>query len=349
MSGDVDLSAFGRLTDGRVLLPAPLRTLRAPTVRDLGWLLFAPALLAGDACAGLLATPVEAADAPATIAWLHALDAAPQALEAAAEPALRGRLGHRAEALLRFFLQHGPAARLVAANLPVRGAAGRTLGECDFLLRTPDGRRLHWELAVKCYLDAGAGATPLARYVGPGLADRFDVKLARLLDHQLPLSSRTEFGAAAAAFGAAPWQAQMCVRGWLFDRWRPDGARRDGGETGVQARAAAGVNPDCPRGFWATLDDWRVLAATLPVDGWVPLPRLEWMAPARVPRARATAADALAAAAVARFAAVPAGEPASLLAVGVRCGDDGAAYEIVRGFIVPAAWPELAMRFAAAA
>jgi hypothetical protein len=41
--------------------------------------------------------------------------------------------------------------------------------------------RLHWELAVKCYLHAGRGPRNLADYVGPNLKDRFDLKLAHVL------------------------------------------------------------------------------------------------------------------------------------------------------------------------
>ncbi|MEX3582590.1 MAG: DUF1853 family protein [Burkholderia sp.] len=42
--------------------------------------------------------------------------------------------------------------------------SGRTLGECHFLLVSPQGERLHWELAVKCYLCAATAA--------PGGAER---------------------------------------------------------------------------------------------------------------------------------------------------------------------------------
>ncbi len=133
------------------------------------------------------------------------------------EAARPTRLGRYAETLLAFFAAQAPCWRLVAANLPVR-VSGRTLGECDFLLVSPQGERLHWELAVKCYLCAAtAGAAALSDYVGPNLADRFDLKYRRLVDHQLPLTEREEF---AFTGQAGPWAASMFVKGWLFYRAR---------------------------------------------------------------------------------------------------------------------------------
>jgi hypothetical protein len=164
----------------------------------------------------------------ATIAWLHALDADPTGLQRDIAAARLTRLGRYAECLLAWFLQHGPTARLIAANVPLR-RAGLTLGECDFLVQTQAGRRLHWELAVKCYLHAGDSRAQLADYVGPNLQDRFDLKLSHLLDHQLPLSARVEF----ASLGhVGPWEPQMFIKGWLFYPLGRAGRRARGNRSG---------------------------------------------------------------------------------------------------------------------
>jgi hypothetical protein len=184
---------------------------------------------------------------------------------------------------------------------------GRTLGECDFLLTACDGLPLHWELAVKCYLHADVqGCRPLAHYVGPNLADRFDLKLARMLTHQLPLGAHPQI---AALSPAGPWQSSLCVRGWLFYRWRglvnpaANGAEH-GAEHGAANDALTGMSRaavsddgsplagDHLRGWWTTTAEWPACAAALRKDGacgepvdmrWTVLPRLRWMAPLRLP------------------------------------------------------------------
>jgi Uncharacterized protein conserved in bacteria len=146
----------------------------------------------------------------------------------------------------------GPAARLVAAGVPLR-RSGVTLGECDFLVQTQQGARLHWELAVKCYLHAGESRTQLttqsaarlADYVGPNLKDRFDLKLAHVLNHQLPLSAREEF---ASVGHAGPWTPQMFIKGWLFYR---------AGETPADP---VELDPSHGRGWWVTRSEWTDFA-----------------------------------------------------------------------------------------
>lgn len=186
------------------------------TVRDLAWLLFAPDLLRAEHVGVPLAHPFATSrERDATLDWLHALDAAPGELHAHARNPKFTRLGIYAESLLGFFLARGPLARLIAANVPLRQGR-RTIGECDFLLEAADGARLHWELAVKFYLHIGDGTSPVARlsdYVGPNLQDRFDLKHARLVTHQLAMTSRSEF----AALGLdGPWDAQLYIKDRLF-------------------------------------------------------------------------------------------------------------------------------------
>ncbi|HKT97383.1 MAG TPA: DUF1853 family protein [Paraburkholderia sp.] len=241
-----------------------------PAVRDLAWLLFSADLLRAQPLAPLAEPWTGDEEACAAAAWLAQLDHDPAGLRAALGATHVTRLGRYAETLLGWYLAHGPAPRLVAANVALR-RAGLTLGECDFLVQTSDARRLHWELAVKCYLHAGVeeGTAPrLADFVGPNLRDRFDLKLAHLLDHQLRLSAREEF----AWLGyQGPWLAQMFVKGWLFYR------------AGKGAGATPGDPPELAarhgRGWWVTHADWADFADRVGVDGWSVLPRLAWLAP----------------------------------------------------------------------
>jgi len=313
MLGEIDL----RQTQGLSNRYAELENrFSDAAVRDLLWLLCSPGLLRAGAAQIPQAQPeMQPSTQPVAGAYLRhslidllqLLDTAPARLHARLAAAPQKRLGHYAEQLLAFFLGEGTVGRLIASNLPLR-RANQTLGECDFLLETHDGLRLHWELAVKCYLfvdepsggseaesepgeaalaspshrlspdatisstSAGSGGdyAGLARYVGPNLADRFDLKLTRMVNHQLPLSARPEFLALVAG---GPWQAELFLRGWLFYPLAP------------QRSAACFISellePQHMRGWWASVGDWQRWQATLGAEAWMILPRLEWMAQRR--------------------------------------------------------------------
>lgn len=319
---------------------ARLAALRDPAVRDLAWLLFSPDLLRAHPVAPL-ATPWESPEeADATVAWLASLDRDPLALHCALAASRLTRLGRYAEELLGWFLRHGPCATLVAANVALR-RAGRTLGECDFLVETSRGRRLHWELAVKCYLRVDDGRGLLSDFVGPNLRDRFDWKRSHLFDHQLRLSAREEF----AVLGLpGPWLAQMFVKGWLF-------YRAGDGDAAGPAHDPAELATGHPRGWWVTHDDWPAYAHAHPAAGWSTLPRLDWLAPRRLggegavddgsplhtgialPGAPHTLSERVACAS----------EPVMVAAF---AADDDGYRELSRGFIVPNDWPSRARAFA---
>ncbi|KXU93464.1 hypothetical protein CR51_29180 [Caballeronia megalochromosomata] len=306
------------------------------TVRDLAWLLFAPDLLReGDAT---LAHPFASThERDATLAWLKTLDAAPQPLHDHARDPKFTRLGIYAESLIRFFLSHGPAARLVAANVPLRQQR-RTIGECDFLLESASGVRLHWELAVKFYLhisdDDAPSAVRLSDYVGPNLQDRFDLKHARLVTHQLALTSRAEF----AALGfAGPWRAQLFIKGRLFYHGVED----------EHVEPAPEIGASHLRGWWLTASEWREARANGSDDerAWVVQPRMAWLASRRLDAAAAATLIAESEAIRARLETTAA---PTMIAAYAR-DEAGEWTEQSRGFIVPDDWPERARAFAAAA
>ncbi len=308
-------------------LDALLSVVSDPLVRDLAWLLLSTPLLRAQPSGGELPNPFErAAEMQATIDWLLALECDPRPLREAIAGARVVRLGRYAECLLAYFLQHGPAARLVAANVALR-VAGRTIGECDFLVETASGRRLHWELAVKCYLYAPGDRGGLSDYVGPNLQDRFDLKLAHLLERQLPLSSREAF----ATLGhTGPWRAQMFVKGWLFYRW-PD-----------WPPIPQAVDPSHHRGFWVTRGQWPALCAVRPDARWAVLPRLSWLAPRPAVSDDDFAAAGLSApGALAERLAQHSG-PTMVASFERASKLSGTWRETSRGFVVPDEWPQRA-------
>jgi hypothetical protein len=327
-------------------LEALLDKLDDGAVRDLAWLIFSPPLLQARPPLGQLASPFETVDEAVAIeSWLLALDHDAEPLRQAMAAARLTRLGRYAECLLAYFLEHGPAPRLIAANVALR-RAGRTLGECDFLVETTSGRRLHWELAVKYYLHAGGGLrASLADFVGPNLQDRFDLKLARLLGHQLPLSARDEF----AALGhAGPWEAQMFVKGWLFYRWE-EGAQDGGAQDGARPPVSDDVDPRHAHGFWVTREQWTRFAAQYGSgDMWAELPRLAWLAPRRsLGGCGGVEVPGLTAPALAERLAQHSG-PTMVAALALDNRDGRAPHwrECARGFVVPDDWPERARAFA---
>ncbi|VWC49983.1 hypothetical protein BLA6993_07818 [Burkholderia lata] len=307
-------------------------TLHDVAVRDLGWLLASPSLLTAVPDAPLARPWLDSAGQAAVEAWLAALDAQPEPLHRALDGFRPTRLGRYAECLLEYFLTHGPSLRLVAANLPLR-SNGKTLGEVDFLVDAPDGRRLHWELAVKCYLCAPvqAGAS-LADFVGPNLVDRFDRKRRRLLEHQLRLGDRDGF--ARLGYGA-PSAAQMFIKGWLF---YPHGV--------PLPSVSAEIAPDHPHGFWLTHAQWPAWAAAQRAGvAWSVLPRLAWLAPRRAAAGSGFEPEPLVAA-LELPSVLTAREAPALIGIHEK-GSDGTWRETARGFVVPDDWPVRAQAFAA--
>lgn len=310
-----------------------------PAVRDLAWLLFSPDLLSASSAGAPLALPAATElERETTLAWLATLDRDPAALHAQVHNPSLTRLGFYAEALLEYFLTHGPHARLIAANIPLR-TAERTLGEVDFLLENVLGERLHWELAVKFYLHIGEGdgAATLAHYVGPNLQDRFDLKHARLLNHQLGLSARDEF----ASLGfEGPWRAELFVKGRLF--YRDDGL---GFDRCLASNPPPELAGDHLRGWWKTASEWQDSKA----DGlFAALPRLGWMAERTL---SAQEGDALAEQTAVLSERVATLSSPIMVARYERYDGQGSSTgdvwrERSRGFIVPDEWPARAADFA---
>ncbi|HEY4542775.1 MAG TPA: DUF1853 family protein [Noviherbaspirillum sp.] len=298
-------------------------------VRALAWLLDAPGLLDPHAAPwqGHIATlgPVDTATAD----WLAALDQDPAPLHAALGSKPVTRLGRHAEHLLAFYLR--AQGLLVAQNLQVRGTRKETVGEFDFLIR--DGEDLvHWELATKFYLlqsdDNGAQAE---HFVGPNLADSLGTKIRKIMESQLMLAAHP---GAAAVLPQAVTRAEALVKGWLFYH------REAHSE-------AIGIAPAHCRGFWCTLDELEQGRGALRSTGsWALLPRLSWLAPARLPNDEGLTHEAVCAQLRERFASDP--EAAPVLVASLEPGaQDAGLLEADRGFVVSPGWQERAGRYLA--
>ena len=246
-----------------------------PHVRALAWLLDSPDLLDPQASQwqGKIASLHGAVD-QAVLDWLAELDRVPQALHVQLNGRHGTRLGRYAEDLMAaYFRWQGT---LVAHGLQVRADKSDTIGEFDFLLHNggskgnSSGNGLaHWEFATKFYLlapakDDGQGADYL---VGPNLADTLGAKIRKILERQLSLAQHP---AAQRHLPEPVTSAQALVKGWLFYHGADDKAQQHSNTRGVSLGHC--------RGFW------RALAEFDTVDGelFVILPRLKWLAPAKV-------------------------------------------------------------------
>lgn len=167
---------------------------KTPSVRDLAWLLCAPPLF-NQPLEGFSPYPIAARDS--LECWLRALDdhiqQEPQAFHAIDRTAYR-RLGLYCESLLHFYFEHFPFGDDVPFDKVLRNVQvfsrenpRVTLGECDFLLPKKHRQIAHIELAVKFYLQTDSQQTTWDAWIGPNAIDRLDLKVNRMLNHQLPL------------------------------------------------------------------------------------------------------------------------------------------------------------------
>lgn len=305
--------------------------LRDPHVRALAWLLYAPDLLAPHAACweGRIATLGQLSSEVAD--WLHELQFDPAgnaALHAHMAQQPSGRLGRYAEKLLGFYLRHQDC--LVAANLQVRNQEGarETLGEFDFLIRSPeaetDGGLVHWEFATKFYLLQArqlSGSAGAEAFVGPNLADSLGRKMRKILQQQLRLSAHPS---AQAVLPAPVVAARALVKGWLF---YPLGAA-------LALPVSMGIADDHCRGFWCD-------AACLPAIDEQPmryalLPRLSWLAPARLPAAQGLSLGQLMDRLEEMFCADD--SPVMVAQCRPQEGTEPELLEVMRGFVVPPQW-----------
>lgn len=283
-------------------------------VRALAWLIDSPDLLdpVAPQWSGRVAS-IKPLTSEATRDWLLGLDKDPAPLHARLHITPFTRLGRYAETLMAFYLEH--IGILAAHGVPVREGKDRTLGEFDFLLHLPEGL-VHWEFATKLYLlESGGRGQHVDYFVGPNLRDTLGAKIGKILDQQLKLA---EHPSAQACLPQAVVAARALVKGWLFYR-----------EHDAQRASALGVSSDHCHGFWRPYGE----IDNLPYDTYAILPRLQWLAPARVPSVKTLSASKLKTLLHEHFQqdSMPV-----LLACLETEGD--MAREVERGFIVPDDW-----------
>ena len=223
--------------------------------RDIGWILSSPSLI-NPAFHRLFCGP----DLPGTTCPLFQ---PPYPLSAEQSDQIRSLLRQRRHYLLGIYyetlwhhlLEQHPEIQILARNLQVQ-KVHTTLGEYDLIYQhTSDQAPRHRELAVKFYLGipgtSEAESSPWHHWIGPGLKDRMDRKLARLLEHQITLSDTPE-GQQTLTQNIIPavTRKEILLQGYLFY------------PVNAPCPAPEGVHPQHHRGYWATqgeLADWPLI------------------------------------------------------------------------------------------
>lgn len=298
--------------------------LHDPAVRDLAWVIASPGLLEASypAYNGQVVDDAWCnTQLQDCTAWLVALDLAPLPLHdfVAARPTRR--LGHYFETLISFWLMHMPDTQIIASNLQVQDQQ-RTLGEYDFLFRNASAAVCHWEAAVKFYLQVEPLVEQRA-FIGPGTRDRLDLKLDKVFQQQLVLG-QSPAGQLALPPGIKLDKTQAFIKGYLFYH------ASTSGNLSIQGVSTAHLS-----GWWV-----RHTRDTLPQTSsdsrWIILPRLRWLAPARLPE------DAL----VMNLSALNtmldehfSMNNDALLVFEMTHTETGEWHEISRGFVVCSNWP----------
>lgn len=176
------------------------------------------------------------------------------------------RLGVYCEEVFSWAMDHHPDFERIAKGLQIQ-EGGITLGELDFVFKhLPTGVFYHLELAVKFYLYHKSSPASKA-FIGPNAINRLDIKVDRLVKHQLQLTSHR---------AASRWLSEkhiseitpLChVPGILFYHWLD-----------THLHVPEGIIDNGKKGRWLYQNEWPAYAKQNPQD-LILLQKLNWLSP----------------------------------------------------------------------
>ncbi len=214
-------------------------------------------------------------------------------------------LGIFNETLWQFLLSQLPNCQTIAANLQVNGKKNgqpATLGEYDLIYQRKN-QFIHRELAVKFYLGMpgkadNAMGSPWQHWIGPGLRDRLDRKMDRLLHHQALLSDSHEGQEALSALGIVqPVVKEILIQGRLFYPLYPLGTDKPAqvqspvaqlNDIQLITQAEQNLSAHCPppeycnqnhlKGYWLTQSHFLVSTRSINGDVHFQIPqKVQWL------------------------------------------------------------------------
>lgn len=180
-------------------------TPKGQSVRDLEWLLLSSPLIN--------IPGIKNFSCNVDTDWLSDVNKNTSELESAIASRKRSSLGNYFETLFAFFLKNTKNIKILARNLQVFDEV-KTIGEFDFII-DDSGVKKHIEVAVKFYL--GTGDTKRhENWYGPNAKDRLDIKMNRLVSHQLKLSETKNGALALKNIGVTQVEKQVFIKGYFF-------------------------------------------------------------------------------------------------------------------------------------
>ena len=159
-------------------------------INDLAWSIGSPSLLDSEECPhpALLGSNWGKKQIITARNLLDNEDKAPQKIQSFLSKSNYFRLGHYFENLVAYWFSIHPDFEILEKNKIIHCTEeGRTLGEIDFIVKniTTDDI-IHIEVAVKFYLQVEYHEQNF--WFGTNLKDRLDIKLQRLINHQISIS-----------------------------------------------------------------------------------------------------------------------------------------------------------------
>lgn len=238
------------------------------------------------------------------------------------------RLGIYFEQLIAAGLTHLDGYEMLAHSVQIH-TKGITQGELDYIIKLPDDRVLHIEVAIKLYLGIG-DTTQAEQWLGPNSIDRLDLKVATLKNRQLPIAqTEAALQTLEKKFGSdfAIDNSYALVKGFLFHPYAEQ-------KMGDIVALPDAVNPNHSQGWWLhyqALHNLKTIAADFGITRWAVLYKPWWLTTA-ANRCRLLDYTGIMNLLDAHFTATQ----SAILIVGFTADNDA---EVTRGFIVPNHWP----------
>ena len=257
-----------------------LPSLRNQSVRDLAWCCFGHNLIEDY---GLHDAPdVKACHIQLTsqrLSWLLSLDDQPSQLNNYIENQTSTRLGHYFECLWQFFIDNDSELTLTAANLTIYDNK-RSIGEFDIIYYDKTlSRHYHLELALKFYLHTGKNTPGLEAWMGPNCIDQFQLKLDRLLTHQIQLGSNSASQKPLLSLGIETLHKEIAIMGRLFYPFEQTQAMNSlSASPYVSPYVSPSISPSHSKGHWCHLGSF-INEAVFDDLSWVVLERGDWISP----------------------------------------------------------------------
>ena len=321
-----------------------LNNLSHPVVRDLAWVMCSPSLVSSLSRDAGQVNKFPMPDLfvndrycnrvyESNYPWLLELDRQPQPLLQYLSERRSTKLGHYFEDLVAWWLMQKIADGYFESHVKVT-EGGRNIGEFDFLFRSGQIYE-HWECAVKFYLYTRDKSGTVYWY-GPNARDTLQKKLNRMLEHQVPLSGRTESKAALVNREIDSVHSEIFLKGYLF---YPLGYNA---YDNIEQVANCEISPLHLRGWWLSVDvlnDQQLKEVANEELRWRVLPRLDWLAPRIYPPDEQKNGLIESGQLVQALKILFSQSDESRLIAGYSVNGAGQWQEVSRGFVVGKNWP----------